>query len=130
MIFEKLETVEYDVRYVRVCVAVRYGEKDIPNDFPLRSDDMWCGTIDINTGKVLEWPKDKTELHKLSMKVCDEGTYYLQTVDDEFVSVIDGYCPNQLIPGSYGDYIDLQIENGIVTNWYKNPSLIEFERNQ
>jgi hypothetical protein len=41
--------------------------------------------------------------------------------------VRDGYVPNDLVPGSYGDYVELSInEEGVITNWPKNPSVDEF----
>jgi hypothetical protein len=126
MKFTVKRPVEIEVTAVKVEVAVRYGTDDIPKNFPLRDGDMWRGTIDIESGKILEWPADKPEHHCLNMKVCDCGKYSLLAPDGDVVELRDGYCPNDLIPGEYGDYIDLEIKNGIVTNWYKRPSLSDF----
>jgi len=122
---------EVDIKKVRVSVAVRYDEEDIPNDFPMRSGNMWNATIDIETGKILDWPQGKSG--NLHMKVCDEGSYYLLDENDEEVLSIEGdYVPNGLIPGTYGDYIDLKIDStGTITNWYSESkiSISDFEDN-
>ena len=115
-----------EIKYVIVDIAVRYGVEDIPLDFPLRKDDRWKATIDIDNGKILEWTLGaKGHLH---MKVCDEGTYHLVDVENNIVaSIEEDYVPNDLIPGEYGDYIDLHInEYGTITNWYSKPSIDDF----
>jgi hypothetical protein len=122
---------EVDIRKVKVSVAVRYDEEDIPNDFPMRSGNMWNATIDIETGKIFDWPQGQSG--NLYMKVCDEGSYYLLDENDEEVLSIEGdYVPNGLIPGTYGDYIDLKIDStGTITNWYSESkiSIEDFEDN-
>ena len=117
---------EVDVKRVRMDVAVRYDDEDMPYDFPFRTNDMWLVTIDIDSGQIVDWPKGIA--HDLYMKVTDNGSYYL--MDDEgntVASIEDNYVPNSLIPGEYGDYIDLKIdENGIIKNWPKKPSFEDF----
>lgn len=121
---------EVEITHVRIEVAVRYDEEDIPNDFPLRDGDMWKGTVEINTGKILDWPVGKSG--DMYMKVCDEGSYYLLDAEGKEVLSIEGnYVPNNLIPGEFGDYIELNIDkNGIITNWPKRPSLEDFKINE
>lgn len=117
---------EVEIKFVKVNVAVRYGEEDIPNDFPLRKGDMWSAIIDIDNGMILDWPKGtKGELY---MKVCDEGSYYLLDESGNTVlSIEEDYVPNELLPGEYGDYLDLDInEDGYINNWYSKPSLSDF----
>jgi hypothetical protein len=117
---------EVEIVMVKVDVAVRYGEEDIPNDFPLRSGNTWSAIINIDEGRVLDWPKGQKG--HLSMKVCDEGSYFLLDSEGNTISSIENdYVPNELIPGKYGDYIDLHIgENGFISNWYSKPSLSDF----
>jgi len=117
---------EVEIKYVKVEVAVRYGEEDIPNDFPLRNGDMWSAIIDIDNGIVMEWPKGETG--NLEMKICDEGSYYLLDENYETIlSIEEDYVPNNLLPGSYGDYLKLHIgENGVISNWYSKPSISDF----
>lgn len=120
---------EIEIRYVKLQVAVRYEEEDIPNDFPHRKGDLWCPTIDIDSGQILDW--DQGRSLDLYMKVCDEGSYYL--LDDSkniVLSMEQDYVPNQLIPGSYGDYISLRInQDGLIENWPKTPNISDFTEN-
>lgn len=120
---------EIDIKYVKVELPVRYDDEDIPYDFPLRKGSMWVGTIDIETGGLLNWPKG--ESGEMFMKVCDMGVYSL--LDDEqevLLTLEDGsYVPNHLLPprDGYGDYVKFIIDkDGVITNWYKNPSIDDF----
>jgi len=115
-----------EIKKVRVEVAVRYDDEDIPYDFPLRNGDMWIGTIDVDNGKIIDWPQG--ESGELSMKICDEGSYYLLDENDNVVlSIEEDYVPNKLLPGTYGDYIDLKInEEGIITNWMRDANFSDF----
>jgi len=117
---------EVEIRKVKLQVAVRYDDEDIPYNFPLRNGNMWNATIDIDGGRVLDWPKGKKG--NLEMKICDEGSYYLLDEDDNVVlSLEQDYVPNKLLPGEYGDYLKLHIdENGLITNWYSKPSIADF----
>lgn len=127
---------ELEVKYVKVELPIRYGEEDIPKNFPLREEvpadkygyDWWKGTIDINTGKILEWPLG--ESGEFYLKVVDEGSYYLLDENQKIVaSIKQDYVPNQLLPPTdgYGDYVDFEIDvNGIITNWYKKPVVSDF----
>jgi hypothetical protein len=117
---------EVEIKFVKVALAVRYDEEDMPNDFPLRSGDMWNATIEIDTGKILDWPAGKSG--EFYMKVCDCGNYYLLDENKAVVaSIEEDYVPNGVIPGEYGDYAEFKInESGIVKNWPKSPRLDAF----
>lgn len=117
--------IEIEVSAIRISVAVRYEEEDIPNDFPMRKADTWTATVAIDTGKIEHWPKGKAG--NLRMKVCDEGCYTLLDKDGVEIKCRDGYVPHGIVPGEYGDYIDLKINSdGIITNWPKKPDISEF----
>ncbi len=61
--------------------------------------------------------------------MCDAGTYSLYDVGGDCLATINGYVPNGVVPGSYGDYIELKIdENGFITNWPKLPNVEELLR--
>lgn len=116
---------EVEVKYIYVSVAVRYDEDDMANDAPFRKGDTWTVVIDLDTGTILDWPAGKTL--SFNMKVTDEGQYILKDKDMETVKIINGYVPNKLLPGEYGDYLDLDIdETGKIKNWLSSPSLEEF----
>lgn len=113
---------EIDVYAVRIAVAVRYEEEDIPNDFPLREGDVWRGTVELDTGRIIGWPAGRGG--EMYMKVCDDGTYELLGKDLQSIAIIEGYVPHGVVPGEYGDYINLEINSdGIITNWPKNPDV-------
>jgi len=108
---------DIDAKFVSVEMAVRYDEEDIPNDFPLRDGDMCRGLINIDEGRIVDWPHGKEG--RLQMKVCDQGSYELFDKDRNSLARIDNdYVPNDLIPGEYGDYVDMKIDTeGKITNW-------------
>lgn len=115
-----------DIRRILIKLPVDYGEEDIPNNFPLRVGDKWVATVDVDTGQIAGWPQGK--LGYLHMKVCDGGSYTL--FDERGNTVADtkeGYVPHGVVPGEYGDYVILEInEDGIITNWPKKPDFSEF----
>jgi hypothetical protein len=117
---------EVEIKFVKIAVSVRYEDEDIPFDFPLRDGDMWKAKIDIDKGVIVGWPQGQKG--NLDMKICDEGSYYLLDENENVIlSIEEDYVPNKLLPGSYGDYLKLHIdENGIITNWYSNPSIEDF----
>ena len=117
---------EVDIKTVSVALPCRYGDEDIPFDFPLRDGDMWNANIDIDTGVIADWPKGKSG--DMFMKICDTGKYELFDVDGKSVALLDdGYVPNNLIPGEYGDYVDFKIdESGTITNWTSSSDFSDF----
>lgn len=119
---------EFEARYLTMSVAVRYEEENMPADYPFRNGDMWEPTIDIDTGQIVNFPGyNPLDLH---MKVCDQGAYNIKDYSDEVFLMIDGYVPNNLVPGSNGDYIEMKINSqGLIENWPKNPNLDDFINN-
>ena len=118
-------TKEVDIKYITIEIAVRYEEEDIPNDAPMRFGNMWKATVNIDTGKIEKWPQGQTL--DLYMKVCDEGIYRLFDADWNELACIGGYVPHGVVPGQYGDYVELKInEFGVITNWPKAPTFDDF----
>lgn len=136
-------TVEVEVTYLRARCGVRYwegarvnGERDtdgsrIPCRKGTAADNSrlgggdWCPTIELATGKILNWPEGTTaDLH---YKVCDDGNYELLNADYEVVKAIDGCVPAMLCGDSGDDYVDISIgSDGVIENWVIN--LSDFER--
>tara|TARA_R110000772_G_scaffold249530_2_gene363931 strand:+ start:70321 stop:70683 length:363 start_codon:yes stop_codon:yes gene_type:complete len=86
-----------------------------------------CFFVDIATGTIKAWHlMRKGYIHA---KVVDEGSYVVFDKNHKKVCGLKNECvPHEVIPGRYGDYIDLEIENGIITNWPKNPDFSNFEK--
>lgn len=125
-----IRPVEVNIETIRIKVPVRYDEEDIPNDFPLRTGDIWEAAVNVDTGVIRDWPQDKSG--KLHMKVCDSGRYTLYDSKGFIVEeIIEDYVPNGIVPGQYGDYIDLDISHdGTILNWPKHPDVTAFFRSK
>lgn len=123
---------EIDVKYCQLSVQPRYWEDATVNGvedvegtlLPCISGNLWKPLIDIDAGIIVNWEAGKTA--KTHFKVCDAGSYYLLDKNNEVVlSIEDDYVPNKLIPGQYGDYIVMDIdETGKIANW--KPNLSDF----
>ena len=117
---------DVDVATIEVILPVRYDDEDIPYDAPMRDSKVWRACIDIDEGRVWHWPQGKPlDMH---MKVVDGGIYILR--DSEGINIAErkDYVPHGIIPGEYGDYVELKIdETGKITNWPKKISLYGFE---
>jgi hypothetical protein len=122
---------EVEIRAVLIDIAPRYigdsDDDDMPSNFPLLNEtkSAWVASVNIDTGEIAGWPIG--DARKMHVKVCDAGVYSL--LDDAGNLVIKhcGYVPHGVVPGSYGDYVELDInENGVITNWPKRPEISEF----
>lgn len=123
-----MKPVEIEVEKVVVMLPVRFGVEDIPQDFPGREGGIWSACIMVGSGQILEWPEGyEASMH---MKVADGGIYSLYSPDGEMVARIDrDYVPHGLIPGEYGDYVELDIGgDGVIKNWPERPSVDDFFR--
>lgn len=130
MIFTVTKPTQIEVSAIHIILPVNYGTEDIPQDFPRRFPrrigDCWDVKIDLETGRILndDWPTGEFEL---SMKVKDQGTYKLLGSDGKVVAKIEeDYVPHCVVPGQYGDYVELSIKDGVVMNWRKPRSLDDF----
>jgi hypothetical protein len=118
---------EVEAKYLDLDVAVRYNDEDMAYDAPLRDGKSWKAVINLDEGRIENWPQGET-LSFHDMKICDEDIYILLDADKKEITRIEGYVPNSLLPGEYGDYLDMDIdETGKITNWLTNASLEDFE---
>lgn len=114
-------------KYLKVEAEVRYWEdgtvNGTPDDddnptIPCRSNGCWAPVIDLDTGKIENWPGGTTaDVH---YKVCDAGRYALLDEDRNEIIVIDGYVPEIMWPGGrgFGDYIIMSIgADGQIEDW-------------
>lgn len=127
-------TKEVDIKHCQVKAHVRYWEDAEVNGvidedgslIPCRDGELWCPLIDIDYGIIVNWERGKSA--KVHFKVCDSGSYYLIDDEDNIVlSIEDDYVPNNLIPGNYGDYIVMDIdEHGKIKQWKTSADLSDF----
>lgn len=125
-------TTEEEVAFLKVIATVRYwddaqvnGDEDsIGSLIPLRVGNEWCPTIELATGRILDWPIGTTA--KVHYKVCDEGEYSL--LDAQMMAVaerVNEYVPDGLLcvgDRGYGDYIVLTIDaDGFIVGWDPDP---------
>lgn len=116
---------------INVSAEVRYWEDATINGVedetgslvPCRDGHVWKPTIDIASGKILNWEDGTTaDIH---YKVADQCSYQVIKNGEIIAEQREDYVPDILCPGGngYGDYIIMEIdENGIIKNW--NPDLI------
>lgn len=121
MIVKVLKECEINVDRICVSAPVRYGDEDMPYDFPGRTGDNWEVEIDIESGQILNWIG--TESYNLHMKVVDGGTYGLFNGEQQ-VAIMEGEYVPDFFPGlHYGDYLIFEIDgSGRITNWEKPSS--------
>ncbi len=130
-------TQDVPVKYLNASMGVRYWEDGKVNGIddddsnpkmPLRSNDTWEITVDLDTGKILGWPEGVTaETH---YKVCDAGVYRVLDADRVCIAEKDGYVPSMLSPGGdgYGDYVIMKIDgSGQIENWRADLSYFDGE---
>lgn len=122
--------------FLKVEAEVRYSEDAVVNGvsdddgvlMPLLNGANWCPTIELETGKVVDWPQGV--IADIHYKVCDQGRYLLLDADLNVLAEKDGYVPDILSPGGsgYGDYIIMKIDGtGQIENW--RVDLDDFTRN-
>lgn len=58
---------------------------------------------------------------RINLKVRDEFRCTLYDKDGNSVKDYEGYVPNSIVPGEYGDYLELHIniDTGQILNWKK-----------
>ena len=124
---------EREFKYIIVNSHVRYWEDGYINRIPDNVDDpempcakyirefeeyRWCPIIDIDSGKILDWPEGvKASIH---YKVCDEFECNLVNRYNESLIYYEGYVPRFMSPTeeNYGDYIIMSIdEHGVIDGW-------------
>lgn len=129
-----IEELERRSRYLRIEAEDPFYEEDYmsnkeANIYAALSNESHTGIevcIDLKNHKIVE--PEKVPDGNLFIKSCDRGKYTLMDEDFFPLAELNGYGPNKLVPprDGYDDYIDLQVKDNIVTNWYEHPSFEEF----
>lgn len=84
--------------------------KDYPEVFISKDKEYYLRLkIDVDTNKVVNWPKD-CPLDFYNIKVVDEGMYALLDDMDYPIVSYQGYVPDCLGQGGYGDYLEFEID--------------------
>ena len=104
------------VNYIKRSI---WSKKETPME---RLD--WCPVIDVNEGRVLDWPENFVLV--THFKVCDQGVYVYSN-QDESQQIVSTDCDEYYVPGwlcdwdeGYGDYMFSQINgDGTIENWEK-----------
>jgi hypothetical protein len=66
--------------------------------------------IDVETGQVLNWPKN-SPYDFFDIKIVDEGRYLLLDKNDEVIAEYEGYVPECVGCDGYGDYLEFEIDS-------------------
>ncbi len=134
---------EVDVRFLKVDSGVRYwndaevnGKDDVdfyeskgvgtplmpfavkvkeePTDNIYSNHYRWQPIIDVEEGRIVDWPKGTTA--RVHYKICDDGTYTLLDADKNEIISVDSYVPDCI--GEYGDYLIMDIdEEGMIADF-------------
>lgn len=67
-------------------------------------------TIDVETGQVLNWPKN-SPFDFYDKKIVDEGEYILLDKDGVEIAHYSGYVPECVGCDGYGDYLEFEIDS-------------------
>lgn len=123
MKFTITRPVEMEISRIRIDCP--YDEDDeVPSYVRENCNNFQC-FINLESG-VMSYPKNigPATVH---IKAVDRGTYTLIGNDGCYVAELQDYVPHGVVPGSYGDYIELEIdEHNKVTNWPKQIDVSEF----
>ena len=131
-------TTDVPVKYLLAEMGVRYwedgkvnGEPDDDDDpkMPLIFGDCWKICIDLEAGKIVDWPQGTTA--STHYKICDAGVYSALDADRNEVAKIDGYVPSMLCPkdSGYGDYAIMDIdETGTIQDFKADLSCFESDK--
>ena len=100
----KLNGVEYD--------SIEAIEQAYPELFNTNSHGEKCLvlTIDVETGQVLNWPKN-SPYDFFDVKIVDTGEYILLDKNGEVIAKYDGYVPECVGCDGYGDYLEFEIDS-------------------
>lgn len=119
MKFKMKQIKEIDVKYLQVQAGVRYWEDAEVNQeedeegtlIPFRVGDYWEPVINLDLGKIEDWPSGTTA--NIHYKVCDDGVYTILDSDKNKIKSIEGYVPNIMCPSEngFGDYIIMKIDS-------------------
>jgi hypothetical protein len=124
-----------NARYLEVDAEVRYWEDATINGsedsegtlIPFKNGDLWQPVIDLQEGKIVDWPEGTTaDIH---YKVCDQGEYWLLNEQKQRIAKWSGYyVPDAFLcqgGSGYGDYIIMNVNADGSIKSYEKPEIVE-----
>lgn len=75
-----------------------------------RGEKCFVLTIDVETGQVLNWPKN-SPYDFFDVKIVDEGEYILLDKNGEVIAEYGGYVPECVGCDGYSDYLEFEIDS-------------------
>lgn len=124
-----------DIRFVRFSIPLRHGtcityndedQHTIMGNLNYHQNDEYfgeiSGTVDIESGKILNWEKAKSNTN-IFAKVVDEGVYTACNVHLDVIGSYEGYVPLifECDTCGWGDYFNMTIDkDGYIQNWKNN----------
>lgn len=84
--------------------------EDYPDIFTFKNEEIGIQLqIDIDEKKVVNWSKN-CPLEFYDIKIVDEGEYTLLDDKEEVIATYQGYVPECIGEGGYGDYLEFEID--------------------
>lgn len=113
-----IEAVDWKYLIIRVKLRGHEGDELITDEFFELEDENLNICIDVDKRKIINYKGNKP--FNLHLKAVDSGTYVFKDCYGNIFYTLQDYVPNGIIPGAYGDYIELNIDDcGFITNWKK-----------
>ncbi len=119
-----------ELKTLIVKAGVRYwedarvnGQEDTEGTLiPHRVRGDWCPIIDLDTGKIRNWPQGTSA--SIHYKVCDAGQYWIgDDAGNKMLKWQGDYVPDDFLcvgDCGYGDYIILNVgADGVIAGWKK-----------
>lgn len=124
--FDDVEEQEAYVKSQLPCMReVTYTHKSLWSEKETEKKRMdWCPVIDVNEGKVLDWPEGF--ILNTNFKICDQGVYVYSNYD-ETQQIVSTDCELYYVPkwlddidDGFGDYMYITINgDGTIKDWDK-----------
>lgn len=108
--------VDINIQYLQMDLPIQLQD-EIPKDYPFIFGKVWRPVVDIESGQICNFPP-QAHSQEISLNVADSGRYTLHDRNFRCVHRYEGFVPNQVVPSTYGNCVELNInERGKITNW-------------
>ena len=126
---------EFDYVNFKIDGVEYEGLEKVFERYPeLHRDDYLRLLIALETGKVVNWPKELGHFDFYDFKLVDTGIYRLMKTQEHSDNDLyyEGYVPTCVGSGGYGDYLEFEInDDGFIDDWdFDGADYIEFLKEQ